>query len=130
MTQSTPAVCSTDITDNEHGLSPSEARSLIEQGAVLIDVRRAQFRDGQPRLEKAAWLPLTDIEAHFAAGKGAEQGVHGKQQPIVLFCATGAGSVNSTRQLQALGYSQTRYIRGGIQAWLADGLAVVAAEAQ
>jgi rhodanese-related sulfurtransferase len=129
MTQSTPAVCSTDTTDSEHSLSPSEARSLVEQGAVLIDVRRAQFRAGQPRLEKAVWLPLTDIEAHFAAGKGVEQGVHGKQQCIVLFCATGAGSVDSARQLQTLGYGQTRYIRGGIQAWLADGLPVIAAEA-
>lgn len=130
MTPSTPAVCSTDTTDNENGLSPSEARSLLEQGAVLIDVRRAQFRDGQPRLENAAWIPLTDIETYFVEGKASEHGVHDKEQNIVLFCATGAGSINSTGQLQALGYRQTRYIKGGIQAWLADGLPVIAAEAQ
>lgn len=127
MTQSSQNSCPTGIASTEHAASPADAKALIDQGVTLIDVRRAQFRDGQPRLANAAWVPLDELEDYFASGKAGALGITSNEQSIMLFCATGAGSINSTAQLRARGYTGVRYVEGGIQAWQAAGLPVIQA---
>lgn len=125
MTDSTQTACSLVTSSTQGAIAPSEAHALIEQGVALIDVRRAQIREGQPRLANAAWIPFPDVEAYFASGKASELNIDAHDQPIVLFCATGAGSAQNVDQLRNLGYANTFYIEGGIQDWQVQGLPVI-----
>lgn len=110
------------------GVDLATAQALLANGAVLIDVRRAVKREGQPRLPNAAWIPLTDIDAYFADDRASELGIDDPAQPILLFCASGPGSAQSLQQLQARGYSAVHYLAGGVEAWVAAGLPTAAAE--
>lgn len=89
-------------------INGKQARSLVAQGARLVDVRTpAEFRDGH--VDGAVNVPLDQLEA-----RSAEIGA--KDQAVVLYCHSGRRSALAARKLAAQGFTKV-YDLGPKSAW-------------
>ena len=97
-------------------VSPATAKSMIAQGARLIDVRGAD-EFARSRIPGAVNMPLDGL----TAVKGAE--------PVIFHCLTGnRTTVHKDRLTMAAPGSMV--LEGGLQAWQAAGLAVESTRGQ
>jgi len=85
---------------------PVLARTWIASGAVVIDVRTAEeFATGH--VDHAVNIPVEELP-----GRIAEVGtLASKDQPIVVYCASGFRAASAQRALLKAGYS--RVVNGG-----------------
>ena len=99
-------------------VGPMDAVRLINQGAVLVDVRsQAEFDAGHIR--DARHLPQEQV-----AG-AAESLKKFKDKVIVACCESGMRSGAAARVLRTQGFGKVVNLRGGLQAWRAENLALV-----
>lgn len=96
-------------------INAQQAATLLEQGAILLDVRESfEFQGGH--IPQACHLPLGRVADGIAdlhpGGAGAVESLS-----IVAYCQRGQRSLEAVRQLRALGYAQSYSLRGGIAAW-------------
>lgn len=99
-------------------VSPAEAVRLMNQGAILIDVRSSgDFKAGH--IGSARNVPGSDIAA------GAESLARFKEKTLIMCCDTGTTSGSATRHLARLGFKQVFNLRGGLSAWRQDNLPLV-----
>jgi len=78
------------------------AQALLKEGALLIDVRSAgEFKSGY--LENARNIPVDQLGAHL---EEVEQWAGGKDQAIVVYCASGMRSGVAKRTLNSAGFSK------------------------
>lgn len=91
-------------------ISPLEAKKLVEQGAVLIDIRdRAEYL--REHIPHARSVPLTDI----AEGKTVEGA---ERQPVIFHCQSGMRTAqNATTLINAVSSAPVLLMTGGINAW-------------
>lgn len=91
-------------------ISPLEAKKLIEQGGVLIDIRdRAEYL--REHIANARSLPLSDI----AAGKAV---VDAGQKPVIFHCQSGMRTTqNASMLINAVSPAPVLLMTGGINAW-------------
>ena len=95
-------------------VSATEAQTLVQGGAVLLDVRSKGER-------QASLIPGS---RHMPIEQLVKQGQDlPRDKIIVCQCASGHRSSLAARQLQALGYD-ARSLSGGISAWKNAGLPV------
>lgn len=93
-------------------VSGAEARALVAGGATLLDVRTpGEFKSAH--LPGAINVPVEALERRL-------QDVGPKDQPVVVYCASGARSSNARRVLLANGWTQVRNM-GPMGAWWAAG---------
>lgn len=99
-------------------VSPHEAKRLIDQGAVLIDIRDpAEYL--REHIPNARSFPLTDI----TAGKKWEGT---ERQPVIFHCLSGARTVqNASALIKAAGPVPALLMAGGINAWKSANLPTV-----
>lgn len=84
-----------------------EAKRMLRDGAVLIDVRsRGEWNSGHAR--EARHIPLDQLETKLGSLK---PGV-----PVVAICHSGMRSAAAARTLAKHGY-QVASVRGGMMAW-------------
>jgi rhodanese-related sulfurtransferase len=99
-------------------VSPSEAVRLLNQGAVLVDVRSKEaFESGH--VIDARHLPSAEI------AKAGEALRKFKEKVVIACCETGLSSGAAVRALQAQGFDKAVNLRGGLQAWRSDNLPLV-----
>jgi len=99
-------------------VGPMDAVRLINQGAVLVDVRsQAEFDAGHIR--DARHLPQEQV-----AGAG-ELLKKFKDKVVVACCESGMRSGAAARVLRSQGFSKVVNLRGGLQAWRAENLPLV-----
>jgi rhodanese-related sulfurtransferase len=99
-------------------VSPMEAVRLLNQGAILIDVRASgDFKAGH--IGNARNVPGNEIAA------GAETLGRFKDKTLITCCDTGMTSGSAARHLSRLGFKQVFNLRGGLAAWRQDNLPVV-----
>lgn len=97
-------------------INPLEAKSRIEAGAILIDVREpAEWQAGHA--EDARHIPLAQL--------GQRQGELPVGRPVITVCRSGARSARAASLLAEQG-REVSNLRGGMHAWAAGGLPVVA----
>ena len=102
-------------------VGPMDAVRLINQGALLVDVRsQAEFDAGHIR--DARHLPQEQV-----AG-AAESLKKFKDKVIVACCESGMRSGAAARVLRTLGFGKVVNLRGGLQAWRAENLPLVRSE--
>lgn len=90
------------------------AQSLLEEGAVLLDVRsRPEWDTGH--VPGATHLPLHEV---IENGLDVVAG-----RPVVVICRSGGRSATAARQLSRQG-AETYLMRGGFDAWRRAGLAI------
>ncbi|MHB1959686.1 MAG: rhodanese-like domain-containing protein [Acidobacteriaceae bacterium] len=78
-------------------ISAKDARTHLENGALVIDVRTpGEFNSGH--LPKAINLPLDEIEAKLP------RRVKDKSQALLLHCQSGMRSGMAKKKLKSLGY--------------------------
>lgn len=104
-------------------ISPTEAKRLIDQGAVLVDVRESA-EHARERIPQARHVSLSQLE-------GSELPV-GESQVVLFHCKSGMRTLSHADRLAAkageakAGEGCEAYIiEGGIDAWRRAGLPVV-----
>lgn len=98
-------------------VSPSEAVRLMNDGAVMIDIRNAnQFKDGHA--SGARNVPGDQI------ADGAPSLEKLKDKVLITCCDSGVTSGAAARKLAQLGFKQVYNLRGGLGAWRQDNLPV------
>lgn len=94
---------------HEHGAHANqEARELVRQGAVLVDVRsRKEY--ARDRLPGAVNIPLSELRSH------PERLGEAGERPVVLYCRTGERSAAAAAYLRRLGWDARN--GGSIRSW-------------
>lgn len=95
-------------------ISPQQAKSLIDQGAVLVDIREGDER-ARASIAGSAHMPLSKIETFKSAP--AEKG-----QAVVFHCKSGNRTSVNAAKLQEKAQCEAYILDGGIDAWRAAGL--------
>ena len=99
-------------------ISPTKAKDLLDQGAILIDIREAD-EHAREKVIGARHLPLSKLdEADLALHAG---------KPIIFHCKSGARTMtNASRLARKTGSACEAFIiEGGLDAWKKAGLPVV-----
>ena len=94
-----------------------ETARLLEDGdaPALVDVReRDEWDEGH--LPGAVWVPRGNLESRI------EQFVPDREQPVVLYCASGNRSAFAAKTLAELGYENVSSLAGGFTEWKRAGL--------
>ena len=95
-------------------ISPEDLLPLLRNGTKVIDVREAdEFRQGH--VPGASFIPRGFLELRI------EEAIPDRQQEIILYCAGGSRSLLAAHNLQELGYSNVRSMKGGFQSWKDKG---------
>ncbi len=99
-------------------LSPSRVVQLMNQGAVVLDVRDAEkYESGH--IVGAISLPKGDLSA-----KAAKQIKKNKQ--LILVCDTGVTSARCLDAVRQAGYETAFSLEGGLAAWQRENLPTIA----
>lgn len=89
-------------------ITSDELVSLQNGGALVVDVRTpAEFASGH--IAAAVNVPLEQLQTAAASW--------GKDQPIVVYCATGARSANAAAYLAGQGFRKVYNLEKGIATW-------------
>ena len=96
-------------------ISPQDAIRLINQGALLIDLRPAE-----------AFAAAHVAGARQMSGeqilKAADTLKKHKDKAVVVYDDTGSLGASAARQLAAQGFTKAFNLRGGLTAWRAENL--------
>ncbi len=85
---------------------------------VLLDVREAcEF--AREHIAGARLMPMSSLATQLQAAALP------RDNPVVLYCATGNRSLTAMRKLAAAGYSNVAHVEGGLAAWKTCGLPLV-----
>lgn len=96
-------------------IAPQEARELIDQGAVLVDIRSADEHARQ-HIAQARHLPMSDLQP----------GTLKVDAPAVIFhCLSGNRTRLNAAALAACTDCEAFVLEGGLDAWSKAGLPVV-----
>lgn len=96
-----------------------DARTALEKSsAVVVDIREpGEHASGVAK--GARLIPMGQFEKRL--GEIAKS----KTQPLILICATQNRSSRLGDQLQAAGYTNVSYVKGGMSQWAARGWPMV-----
>lgn len=96
-------------------LSPARVAELLGEGAQVVDVR-------EPYERQAGRIP--DDTAHIELERlSDEAGSIDRERPVVFYCRSGQRSEMAAQAFAAAGYD-AHNLNGGLQRWVADGLAI------
>lgn len=99
-------------------IAPQDAVRLINQGALVLDVRgREPYVAGH--IGEARHLPLKEMSGSADTLKKY------KEKPIVTYCDNGNEGGAAARELRKLGFLKAFTLRGGLAAWQQENLPVV-----
>ncbi len=94
-------------------ISPSEAKHLLAQGAVLIDIREPA-EHARERIAEARNVPVNVL--------GTVRDLTG---PVIFHCRAGKRTSDNAHRLQAAADGEAYLLAGGIDAWKGAGLPVI-----
>ncbi|RDI56753.1 rhodanese-like domain-containing protein [Microvirga subterranea] len=100
-------------------IAPEEAKRLLEQGAVLVDIREPD-EHVREKIPGARLMPLSKLdEADLALHDGT---------PVIFHCRSGARTKGNAARLagKASSACDAYIVEGGLEAWKKAGLPVVA----
>ena len=99
-------------------VGPMDAVRLMNQGALLLDVRnQAEFDSGH--ILDARHVPQDQLASSTKALKKYREKV------VIACCESGMRSGAAARVLRAQGFTKVVNLQGGLQAWRADNLPLV-----
>lgn len=103
--------CGTKSTTNNNSVKINgvKARSYIEKGAILVDVRTKEEYDSN-HIDKAINIPLDDIDDEIKSK------IPEKDKEIIVYCQSGNRSNMARNKLKKLGYINV-YDLGSINNW-------------
>jgi rhodanese-related sulfurtransferase len=96
-------------------LSASQAVRLMNQGALVIDLRTKQLYDAGHIVDSRN-VPLPELESQADALK------KWREKSVITYCDTGADGAGAARSLTKLGFTKVFNLQGGLNAWVKDNL--------
>jgi rhodanese-related sulfurtransferase len=106
-------------------VDPAEARSALDQGAVLVDIRSDRQRQRDGVIPGALHHPRNVLEWRFDPASGySDPALHDPDRHVILMCNEGYQSSLAAATLHELGFTRCTDLVGGFQAWRAAGLPV------
>jgi rhodanese-related sulfurtransferase len=100
---------------NFAALSTTQAVRLMNQGALLIDVRdKSDFDAGH--IGDARSMPAAQLESQADSLK------KWKAKPVIAYCETGLKGASAVRTLKGLGFTEVFNLEGGLNAWVKENL--------
>ena len=96
-------------------ISPVQAKELMSEGAVLVDIRDAD-EHARERIPGATNLPLSQIKQ----GRPELEGPRG----VIYHCRSGARTKANAEALKQAATCEAYVVEGGLEAWRAAGLPV------
>jgi rhodanese-related sulfurtransferase len=104
-------------------VGPLDAVRLLNQGALLVDVRSQAEFDGGHVID-AKHVPQEQLASSTETLKKY------KEKVVITCCESGMRSGAATRVLQAQGFTKVVNLRGGLQAWRAENLPLVKSDSR
>jgi len=100
-------------------LAPAAARTQIDTiRPFVLDVRRVDEFNAQ-RIAGSVLIPVTELHRRLAELPAD------RTAPIIIYCKTGIRSSYGLGMLHLAGFTNSRNMIGGIDAWIAAGLPTV-----
>jgi len=93
-------------------VQPNEVDALLADGALALDIRDKEEHDSD----------CIAGSKHISRGKlemNVEEEIPNLDTPIITYCNVNYRGALSADSLQAMGYSNVRYIEGGLKAYRA-----------
>lgn len=123
------AGCNASATLPYTNVDNDELKTLLDQGATLVDIRRPEEWKQTGVVEGSNTLTF-----FFASGRVNPQfipkiqDIAAKDKPLVLICRTGNRTRAASEFLaKEMGYTQVYNVKHGITSWIAEKRPVVAA---
>ena len=104
-------------------ITPDEARALMAQGALVVDVRDAPEVEKTGKVAGALHVSRGMLEFRADPASPYHDKTFGKDKTIIVYCASGGRSALSGKTLKDLGYSDVRNL-GAFKDWAESGGAV------
>jgi rhodanese-related sulfurtransferase len=98
-------------------LSAQQAVRLMNQGALVIDLRSKELYDAG-HIGDARNVPVRELEAQADSLK------KWRDKSVITYCDSGTDGASAARTLMKLGFSKVFNLQGGLAAWLKDNLPV------
>ena len=95
-------------------IAPEEARRLMNEGALLVDVRDAPELAQSGKLQNAMNVSRGMLEFRADAATPYHDPEFRTDRPVVLYCASGGRAALAGKALQELGYGKV-YNLGGFK---------------
>jgi len=90
--------------------APSTLRLINDQDAVIVDIRDAgDYKEGH--IPQARHFPFSALQERLGELKV-------KDQPIIVYCRTGAASQSACVLLKKNGFANVHSLKGGLPSWL------------
>ncbi|HEX3912151.1 MAG TPA: rhodanese-like domain-containing protein [Steroidobacteraceae bacterium] len=96
-------------------LSASQAVRMMNQGALVIDLRGKELYDAG-HIVDARNVPVAELESQ------AEQLKKWRDRNVITYCDTGSNGASAARSLVKLGFTKVFNLQGGLNAWVKDNL--------
>ena len=98
----------------------SAAQALIDEGALLLDVRDAPELERTGRAEHSHHIPRGMLEFRADPDSPFHDSQMQPDRPVVLYCASGGRAALAGKLLKDMGYAQV-YNIGGLKDWAEAG---------
>jgi rhodanese-related sulfurtransferase len=96
-------------------LSSAQAVRLMNQGALVIDLRSKELYDAG-HIVDARNVPAAEVESQAEALK------KWRERNVITYCDSGANGASAARTLTKLGFTKVFNLEGGLNAWVKDNL--------
>ena len=110
---------------NLNRLTPHDAQSALERGALLIDIRSESQRAAGGAIPGSAFVPRNALEWRLdPTSESCDPELARPDATIIVMCQEGYQSSLAAATLQELGLAHATDMVGGFEAWRAAGLPV------
>ena len=101
-------------------VTPAEARELISQGALVVDVRDAPEVEKSGKIMGAVHVSRGMLEFRADPESPYHDKKFDRAKPVIVYCASGGRSALSGRTLKEMGYEKV-YNLGAFKDWAEAG---------
>ena len=101
-------------------VSPAEARDMIRDGALVIDVRDAPEVEKSGKVEGAIHVSRGMLEFRADPDSPYHDKKFDRSRPVVVYCASGGRSALSGKTLKDLGFEKV-FNLGAFKDWVDAG---------
>ncbi|MEM6660217.1 MAG: rhodanese-like domain-containing protein [Pseudomonadota bacterium] len=105
-------------------IDTARAKTLLDQGGLLLDVRDAVELQQSGRAAGAHHIPRSMLEFRADDALQSHDPELQKDRPVVLYCASGGRAALAGKLLHDMGYEHI-YNMGGLSDWVKGGGDVV-----
>ena len=104
-------------------VTAAEAASLLEQGALVVDVRDGTEVAASGKVKGAVAVPRGSLESRACPDSPNHNPAFRRDRPVILYCAGGGRAALAGKTLHDMGYTDVRNL-GGFRDWVAAGGAI------